>query len=58
MRRTRKRHPAALKAKVAFETLRGEKTIVQLPSEYGGAHANQIRQWKKQLLDRRPAIFL
>jgi len=53
---TQKRHPAAFKAKVAFEALRGDKTIAQLSSEYG-VHGNQIRQWKKKLIEELPAIF-
>ena len=52
----RQRHSAALKAKVALEALRGEKTIGQLSSEYG-VHSNQIRQWKKKLIEELPAIF-
>ena len=56
MGETRKRHPAAFKAKVALEALRGEKTIAQLSSEYG-VHSNQIRQWKKKLVEELPAIF-
>ena len=53
---TRKGHPTAFKAKVALEALRGEKTIAQLSSEYG-VHSNQIRQWKKKLVEELPAIF-
>jgi transposase-like protein len=53
---TRKRHPAAFKAKVGLEALRGEKTIAELSSEYG-VHGNQIRQWKKKVLEELPAIF-
>ena len=52
----RQRHSAALKAKVGLEALRGEKTIGQLSSEYG-VHSNQIRQWKKKLIEELPAIF-
>ena len=52
----RQRHSAALKAKVGPEALRGEKTIGQLSSEYG-VHSNQIRQWKKKLIEELPAIF-
>lgn len=52
----RKRHNAAFKAKVALEAVRGEKTIAQLSSEYG-VHSNQIRQWKRKLLDELPGIF-
>ena len=53
---TRKRYNAAFKAKVALEAVKGEKTIAQLSSEYG-VHGNQIRQWRKQLLEELPRIF-
>jgi transposase-like protein len=52
----RKSHNAAFKAKVALEAVKGEKTIAQLSSEFG-VHANQIRQWRKQLLEELPRIF-
>ena len=52
----RKTHDAALKAKVALEALKGEKTIAQLSSQFG-VHPNQIGKWKKDLLDRLPEIF-
>lgn len=34
MRKMRKRHDAAFKAKVALEAIKGERTIAQLSSEY------------------------
>jgi putative transposase len=52
----RKRFSATFKAKVAVEALKGEKTIAELSSEYG-VHGNQIRQWKKKLVEELPAIF-
>ena len=52
----RKSHSAAFKAKVALEAAKGEKTIAQLSSEFG-IHGNQIRQWRKQLLEELPRIF-
>ncbi len=52
----RRRHTGVFKAKVALEALRGEKTIAELSSEYG-IHSNQIRQWKKRLMEELPAIF-
>ncbi len=52
----RKRHSAAFKAKVALEATKEEKTISALASEYG-VHPNQIRQWKKRLLDQASDIF-
>ena len=56
MHNLRKRHDATFKAKVALEAAKGEKTIAQLSSEFG-VHANQIRQWKKQLLEELPRLF-
>ncbi len=52
----RKNHDAALKAKVALEAVKGEKTIAQIASEYG-VHPNQIGQWKKRLLLELPLLF-
>ena len=52
----RKRYDAAFKAKVALEAIKEERTIAQLASEYG-VHANQIGQWRKQLLEQLPAVF-
>jgi len=46
----------AFKAKVALEALKGKKTLAQLSSEFG-VHANQIRQWRKQLLHELPSLF-
>src|SRR5947209_15620063 len=46
----RKRYSAELKAKVALEAIRGQKTINKLASEYG-VHPTQITQWKKQALE-------
>ena len=52
----RRSHDATFKAKVALEGLKEEKTLAQLSSEYQ-VHANQIRQWRKQLLDELPQAF-
>jgi transposase-like protein len=41
----RKVFPPTLKAKVAFEAMRGEKTGAELASIYG-VHPTQIKQWK------------
>lgn len=53
MRRCR---DATFKAKVALEAVKGEKTMSELASEFG-IHGNQIRQWKKTLLEGLPYIF-
>jgi putative transposase len=52
----RRGHDAALKARVALEALKGEKTMAQLSSEFG-VHVNQIRQWRQKLLEELPSLF-
>lgn len=56
MGKTTKAHDSVLKAKVALEATKGEKTITQLASEYR-VHPNQIGQWKKKLLKELPSLF-
>ena len=48
MTRTRRTIDSALKAKIALEALRGQKSIAELAQQYG-LHPNQIYGWKKQL---------
>ena len=43
----------AFKAKVAIEAIKGEKTINEIASIYE-VHPSQIRQWKKQALEKLP----
>ena len=52
----RKKYSKELKARIALDEIKGQKTIAELASEYG-VHANQISIWKKQLLDTAPAAF-
>lgn len=52
----RRRHDAALKAKVALEAVKGEKTIAQIASEFK-VHPNMVRKWRKQLLEMLPDLF-
>ena len=52
----RKKHSNELKARIALDAIKGQKTISELSSEYG-IHSNQISRWKKQLLDAAPAAF-
>ena len=52
----RKKHSNELKARIALDAIRGQKTMSELASEYV-VHANQISRWKKQLLEAAPDIF-
>jgi len=55
-RNIRRRYDGAFKAKVALESIKGEKTLAQLASEFG-VHPNQIGQWRKQILKELPSLF-
>ena len=54
--RMRKRYPAAFKAKVALEAVKGDRSLSELASRYE-VHPTQIGQWRKALLSRVPEIF-
>ena len=56
MTRTRKRHSAAFKAKVALEAAKQARTVAELAKAYQ-VHPVQISQWKKQLLDGVETLF-
>ena len=53
----RKKYSKELKAQIALDAIKGQKTIAELASEYGVHANNQISIWKKQLLDTAPAAF-
>ena len=56
MKRKRRNHSAAFKAKVALEAAKEEKPLAELAQQYG-VHANQISAWKRQLLDNVGEVF-
>ena len=56
MRRPRRNHTAAFKAKVAMAALRGDKTLAELSQQFD-VHANQITEWKTRLQERAKEMF-
>ena len=56
MKRQRKQYSADLKAKIAVEAVKGQRTIQEIASHYS-IHPNQVTQWKKQLLDGASEVF-
>lgn len=56
MRRPRRNHTAAFKAKVAVAALKGDKTLAELAEKFD-VHANQITQWKTRLLEGAAGVF-
>ena len=56
MRRPRRNHSAAFKARVALEAIRGEKTVAQIATHHE-VHATQVAAWKTQALESLVGIF-
>ena len=55
-KRSRRNHGAEFKAKAALAAIRGDKTMAELATQFG-VHAQQITEWKKQLLERAGDVF-
>jgi transposase-like protein len=55
-KRQRKQYSAELKAKIAVEAVKGQRTIQEIGSHYE-VHPTMVTNWKKQLLEGAPEIF-
>ena len=55
-RRARRNHSPAFKAKVALAAFKGEATMAELAKRFD-VHANQITQWKEQLITGAAEVF-
>ena len=56
MRRKRRTHSPEFKAKVALAAVQGDLTMAELVKKFD-VHANQITDWKKQLLSSAADVF-
>jgi transposase len=56
MKKPRRNHSAAFKARVALEATRGEKTVAEIAAHHE-VHPTQVTAWKTQLLENATAIF-
>ena len=56
MKKPRRNHSAAFKARVALEALRGERTVAEIAAHHE-VHATQVTAWKTQLLEKAAGIF-
>lgn len=56
MRRPRRNHSPAFKAKVALAALASDATMSELASRFD-VHAHQIGQWKQQLMVQAAEVF-
>jgi transposase-like protein len=56
MRRKRRNHSPAFKAKVALAAARGDKTLAELAEQYD-VHSNQIQEWHRKLVGSAEQLF-
>lgn len=56
MTRKRKQYDSQFKFRVALEAARGQKTVNEIASDQG-VHPNQVRDWKKKLMDEGSTVF-
>jgi transposase len=56
MKRPRRNHSPAFKAKVALAALKGGETLAELAQRFD-VHPNQISEWKADLLERAVTVF-
>ncbi|MBU6185177.1 MAG: transposase [Synechococcales bacterium] len=56
MNNKRKQYSSQFKAKVALESVRGEKSIMELASQYE-VHPTMNNTWKRQLLEEASNLF-
>lgn len=56
MKKSRRNHSPAFKARVALAALAGDKTVAEVAQHYL-VHPNQVSTWKTQLVERAAQVF-
>ena len=56
MKRKRRTHSPEFKSKVALAAIKGDLTMAEMVKKFD-VHANQITEWKKQLLSGASDVF-
>ena len=56
MRRKRRNHSSAFKAKVALAAIKNDRTMAELAEQFD-VHPNQIQDWRKRLLEDAGQLF-
>ncbi len=56
MKRKRRNHTPAFKARVALAAIRGDRTMAELSAQFD-VHVNQIQQWRKQMMENAVEVF-
>ncbi len=56
MKKPRRNHSAAFKARIAMEAVRGIKTVAEIAAE-NSLHPTQVTTWKTDLVKGAPELF-
>jgi len=56
MTKQRRNFSSEMKARIAVEAIKSQKTIQEIAGHYG-VHPNQVTKWKRQALELMPQLF-
>ena len=57
MKRPRRNHSAAFKARIAMEALKGVKSVAEIAEE-NNLHPTQVTTWKSELVNQAESLFV